>query len=620
MKKVGRGSWNRLLVSLLIVVLGVLVLSLAVSAEEPEAQLGAGDISIKGPLAIELVFDETGAWTANATLEGVELKQFGAKIELDKLELKDQSPDSLKATFSQMGMALDIPEMDPKQIAVMADRGIGVVAIREMSYDDYHELGVYVNNQLLIALQASPGVVTTAIDMLGVDKATGEMVTNLLKMGEVTVVLRFPTGAASASFDDVLDVVSAAPDNMIAVGATLSRMPTQTNIVSLVGVSSAEINDMLDTMSPGLMMPNLATTFLTDFDIEQIGASFGPSGLEVIDSNGRWAKLLWDQGSREAMYGLLPVLGDLFGMALPLDATTQSIIEKVLTTTGLDVTVYDAAEPQEGLPTFAFGKPFVVNIGGDGILSVEGMPVGMMDAGALEAFAPIAVKLDGARREARISINDTPMPYLFLEEGGLATVASIVFIEGIPWDKVEDLVGNVQLELVVTTDGEMPAAAALDYAAGTVAKPFWRLVPKVAVDPQGHIGVGEPPLRISSIIEAFGYPIEQIVWPYVTAYGDKGRTISILVNGNAVAVGINDDTVGGIRWDADLRANVVGLFPLPALPFGLESAFPDWTSQLTELLVQAEWGVEIGLVDQVPPSGFEPYLDDLGAVLPFLGL
>ena len=384
----GRGFWNRLQVSLLLALLGALVLSLPVSAQEPAAVLGAGDMAIKGPVSVEFVFDESGAWMASATLEGVQLKQMGATIELDKLELKDQSPESLKEMLAQLGMALDIPEMDSKLIAAMVDQGIGLVAIREMSSEDYHELGVYVNNQLLMTVQASAGVVSTAMDQLGVDQATGEMVTNLLKMGELRVALRFPGGDEMASFADVLDTVAGAPANKITVGATLSRMPTRTNIVSLAGVTAEEINGLLNTMSPGLMMPNLATTFLSDFNIEQIDAALGANGLEVMDSSGRWVKVLCDEDSREAVYGLLPVLGDLFGMALPLDATTQSMVEKVLTTTELDVTVYDASEAQEGLPELSFGKPFMVEISDEGILSVNGLPLGMMDARVVAALEP----------------------------------------------------------------------------------------------------------------------------------------------------------------------------------------------------------------------------------------
>ena len=616
----GRGFWNRLQVSLLLALLGALVLSLPVSAQEPAAVLGAGDMAIKGPVSVEFVFDESGAWMASATLEGVQLKQMGATIELDKLELKDQSPESLKEMLAQLGMALDIPEMDSKLIAAMVDQGIGLVAIREMSSEDYHELGVYVNNQLLMTVQASAGVVSTAMDQLGVDQATGEMVTNLLKMGELRVALRFPGGDEMASFADVLDTVAGAPANKITVGATLSRMPTRTNIVSLAGVTAEEINGLLNTMSPGLMMPNLATTFLSDFNIEQIDAALGANGLEVMDSSGRWVKVLCDEDSREAVYGLLPVLGDLFGMALPLDATTQSMVEKVLTTTELDVTVYDASEAQEGLPELSFGKPFMVEISDEGILNVEGLPLGMMDAGALAAVMPLDIMINGASRDTRISVNGTAMPYLFLEEGWASTVGPIFFMEGIPWAKVEALAENLQIELVVTTEGKAPVAGSLDYAASGAARPFWRLVPKVAVDSKGHVGIGDPPLRISSILEAFGVSIEETVWPYVMAYGDKGRTLSVVVGPSAIAVGVNNQTVGGLRWDVDLRANVVGMFPLPSLPFGLEGAFPEWKSQLTELLVQAEWGVEIGVVDEVPPSGFEPYLEDLAAVLPFLGL
>jgi hypothetical protein len=298
---------------------------------------------------------------------------------------------------------------------------------------------------------------------------------------------------------------------------------------------------------------------------------------------------------------------------------TQNVIETVIGTTQLEINVYDAAEPAEGMPSFSFQEPLVVEVSQDDLVSIKGIPVGMMNVAMLQPYMPIGLALNGADREVLISVNGTPMPYLYLAENGLPAVADTFLIEAIPWEKVEDMVENMELTLVLATDEAMASDINVDYSAATMAMPTMQFLPQVAVDAQGHVGVGVPPLRISSFIEAFGYPVEQVIWPYVMAYGDEGRTISLVVNSNAINVAISNITVGGIRWDNELRANVVDLVPTPALPFGLPERFPDWKSQLAEMMVQAQWGVEIAVVDEVPPSGFEPYLEDIGAVLPFLG-
>ena len=615
---------NRFLTALLIFILGALAFALPVSAEGLGQALPFGELEIKGPLALELIIAKDGSWVANATLQGVQLRtsaKTAAAVKLGEIKLEEQSPESLGETFKQMGMQLVVPPMDPSMVSMMVDMGVQQAALRERSMEGYQQLDVYINNQLLLSLQLSDAIVDTAVKTAGVPQEQMGLVQMARDMDEVTVVFRFPLeGKAQAtSFADEIKPIAASPMNVIQVGATVANGDGRTKVVSLAGISSKEIESVIQQMMPGVMMPDLMTTIFADLGLKEVQAKLGANGLEVDAGADGWMKVLWDKQSRGVLYEYLPAVTKVLGVYLPIDLKMLPMIEDLLATSEVDVSLYVADMGKESLPKIQLGRPVLVQIGKDGAVNVAGMPVGMMALGGLAQYMPVAAKIDGADMEIRFAIQGgVQMPYLYIAKGGVASVAPKFLAVDLPWDKVEGIIEGIDVSVFIVPEGMAIPDVNLDYAAQKVDMLLPRLVPRVAVDSKGHIGVGEPPLRISGFVEEFGIPIEQMTWPWVAAYGKPGDLAAVVVDNNTIQISMNNQPVGGIRWDPKLRANVVGLFPIPELPFGVGNMFPDWKTQLTELLVRARWGVELKVAEQeIPPSGFEGYLKDIRGFLPF---
>ncbi|MBM3188302.1 MAG: hypothetical protein FJZ90_06210 [Chloroflexi bacterium] len=622
MHRVKRFS-NRFLTSLLILMLGALAFALPASADSLGQALPFGQLEIKGPLSLELIVAEDGSWVANATLEGAQLRTSAtsaAALKLDKIELADQSPESLRETFLQLGMDLMVPPLEPALVSQMVSLGVQQAAIQALSKEGYQEVSAYINNQLLLTIDISDSMLDTAIKTAGVPEEQMGIVQIARDMDAVVVVLHFPKGGGeAATFADQLTPVTSTPLNVIELGATMAPVAGGTKIVSLGGISAGEIEGVIQQMMPGALLPQLATTAFADFGIKEAHATLGANGLEIDAGDGRWIKVLWDKESRGVLYKYLPAVTQMVGMALPIDLGMLPMIEDLLATSQVHAVIYVADAAKEGLPKIQFGRPILVEIADDGVMTIGGQPVGAMALGPLAGYMPVAVKVDGAAMEIRPVIKGgVQMPYVFIAKGGLAQVGDKLLAVDLPWDKVEGIVEGLSLSAFVMPKGQAVPSVNLDYQAQTVDMLLPRIVPRVAVDSKGHVGVGEPPLRVSGFAEEFGVPLEQMVWPWVAAYGKPGDMVSLVVDNNAIEIGMNGKAVGGIKWDPALRANVVGLFAIPELPFGIESTFPDWKAQLTELLVRAEWGVELKVVEEeIPPSGFEGYVKDIRGYLPF---
>ena len=383
--------------------------------------------------------------------------------------------------------------------------------------------------------------------------------------------------------------------------------------MSVGGFTGQEIEDVLSQLGMDVTMPHLATAVLSDLGIEQLSASVGPKGVEVVDDKGRWAKVCWSEKSRQAVYEILPLVGELTGADVSLDPTVKDLIEKVGTSIEVHAKVWVANQSREGTATLRFKEPLLAEFSREGRLSLGGIPMGAVDPTPFRPFMPMTVGWDGGRRELRATVKgDTPMPYVFIQEGALPKVGEMYILKDEPWSKAESLLQNMEISFVVTAEGQRAPKANLDYAAAPGPAPSVRLVPKIAADPQGHVGVLDPPMRISDILAIMGLDIEDVLGPVIAAYGKPGTTIGFRVNRSAVSVELDEAPIGGIRWDAELRRNLMETLPISPLPFGADKLFPDWKVTLAEFLVRTEWGLQIAVKEEIRPNPLSPYLSRLG--------
>ena len=612
--KTSRCALRRFLISFLTVVLILLAVSLTASADVLERPLLAGHGS-GGRLDLELIVDETGDWVANITLEGLQIEPvpgFPSMVGIDKLELEEWTPASLEALLAQMGTPSAMPPLDRQTLDQMAALGVEHLALRERALDGYMELAVYVNNQALVALQASDELVDALIEkQLGAPDLPFELMPPA-GISEITVALHFPEGAdGEISFADEIASSSVAPINVIEVGATLADGAAGAEIVSLAGLTVEEIEGILAQTAPGLLPPTLATTLFGDYAIDQVDVALGATGLEMDLGDGRWAKLVWDSESRAAIWSYIAIASEMMGS--PLQPGVDALIEDLVSTSQVRASVHIAEQIQEGTPTMHLGRPFLVEVDGDGMVYVAGQMAGALPEGAVEPYLPIGVYLDGSELELQTVIQgDRALPYLFVGEGGIGAIASRVSPLDLPWDKIESFVGEMDMSVLVLGKGEGLPDMDLDYEALDISKPAARLVPRIAVDPKGRVGVGEPAILVSGIAEMFGAPpMADKVWPYVAAYGRPGDLYGFTVDGQAIALSLDYRPVVGIRWDPILRQNVIELLPLPPLPYPLEELFPYWKEFATELVLRPQWGIEIKVEEEIAPSALDAVLGEL---------
>ncbi|MEA3346223.1 MAG: hypothetical protein U9Q78_08325 [Chloroflexota bacterium] len=605
----------------LTVLLVTLVLAaVPVSAQEPQP--------LPDGLAIELGFEEDGEWVANATLKGLRLQpvaDFNASIEVDRLQLKELTPASLKTVFDKyLGLKVAIPKMSPKEVESMMDHGTQYLAARKILTEAGQELSLYENGKLLLTLQVSDEALGTALAQFGLAEFS-DLIITAASMDEATVVLRFPTTGEEipVSFEDVVEPVSTPPTNLIEAGATINDTETKTEMVSVAGITNEEISEGLEQIN-ALPLAGLAPLPLAELNVEQVDVTLGRNGLEVNDNNRRWVKLLWDQEGRNAIYDSLPVVGDFVDLGpdvqgLIEDPDLQSFAESWVGNTEIRLSAYVDEEPQEGLPKLHVGQPIMAGIDEHDNLILGGVNVGaLQNTGPFRPLLPIAAGWEGDQRELRVTVKgDSPLPYLFLEEDSLPKIG-LVLSRDLPWEKAEDLLENTQLTAVVAAKDELPSSVQLDYTAISVPSPAWRLVPRIAVDREGHIGLGEPPTRISGFLEAVGVSVSEIVEPYINTYAANINSAGFSVDPNAVTLKLDAEPVAGIRWDSELRRNLTesipeGVIPIPSLPFGLQTLIPKGLgSLLVENLVQVQWGSEIAVMDEIPESRWDPILARFG--------
>ena len=615
------------------VFLVMLLVGLALAVAPVSAQ---GPQSLPDKLTIELAFEEDGEWVANATLEGLKLQpvaDFNTSIEVGQLQLKELTPASLKAAMDKwLGLEVDIPALSPEEVKLMMDHGVQYLAVRKSLIGDSQEVSLYENGKVLFTLQVSDEAIDAALAQLGLADFS-DLITVATNMDEATVILRFPATGKElpVSFEDVVEPASSPPTNLIEAGATVHSTETKTEIVSVAGVTAEELNKALRQMG-ARPLADLVPLPLTDLNVKQVDVTLGRNGLEVNDHNGRWAKLLWDRESRGAAYEFLPVIDDFVDLELGgLDPSVRSLIENPdvqssveswVGDTEIRFSTYVGEEPQESPPKVHIAQPLIAELDEKDNLIVGGVDIGaIQNADLLRSLLPIAAKWDGTRRELRATINgDKPIPYLFFGENALPKIGPLLS-KGLPWGETEKILENTDLTAVLAARGETPSSVQLDYAAKSVPSPALRLVPRIVVDREGHIGLGEPPTRISGLLEAVGVPISKTIEPYVKAYAAGANLIGIRVNPNAITFEINAEPVAGIRWDSELRRNLIEaipdeIIPLPSLPFGLQALIPkDWKSLLVENLVQMEWGSEIAVTEEIPESFWDPLLSRLGQLV-----
>lgn len=563
---------------------------------------------------------EDSSWKVNA----VSIKNLGIPIpgteevlSVGALTVENVSKDALsKLSEKYMGTEIALPEVPSDMAAFLEESGIHTLVIRKTTHSNYQQVNLYMDDTLLMSARASGNLLETLSEEMDLDEL-GEMIWDkAFSMREVTIILRTEKGASvPVSFEDEATPLSKDPTNYVSLGATLDTHLQDTEIVSLAGFTAEELNTVLAEMSPGAeeyttpRLPILDTIIFEQLEIENMIVTAGRNGLEVSIGGQRWVKLLWDEEGRNMIYEQIPAVETFIGQDLPVNAEELSIMERVLKNSELDLNIYvsDSDEPEESLPTIHVGSGVVLEIDDDGNLSLGDQALFNtgMESEQWESTLPLKLTFDGAGGAVKTAVlGNVPMPVLFFEPGSLPPLLSMYVNDNIPWEKAGKVLQNITFSLVLTPEDVLPAGYDTSYPIASVTAPKG-LSSVLSASKEGDFSFGGT--RISGIAEAISPGIKEVVALNVAAYG-QFEEAELAVGPNAVTLSVDEAPPVGIRWDAELRGNVLELVPLPDLPFGLERVLPSWDRQVIEFLLSREHRVQVFVVEEIEESPAEKWL------------
>ena len=402
---------------------------------------------------------------------------------------------------------------------------------------------------------------------------------------------------------------------------------TGLSVVSAMGFSADEIEALAGVLGMQVALPSIPTTMLADLNVEQLAISAGQDGLHVDAGDGRWVKLGWDADSRAAAVELLPAIGQFLYWDFGDVPAYMVMAEKWIAVTGVELNLYVADAPQESTPTLSMNEPILVEVDGDGGVIADGIDLGPMgvaiDTAMIEPyldFLPVAVRWDGEASELHLSAGGAMMPLISINPDTLPKFAGLFLSDAVPMEKITAILGDADLEVAVGTEGNVPKPS-LDYEVEDTSEKLVYAVPRLVIDEEGNFGLGDPPMRVSSMLEGLGVDISQVTEMarlYALGYGDDIDQLTVTVDPDAIGLSIDKVTAAKILWDEDLRDNLLAIietyYPIPDIPL-IESVFPDWKEDAINAAVGAGWGVwgvEIAIVDEIPASDLETTLQAFG--------
>lgn len=564
-------------------------------------------------------------------------------LDFGGLTMKNVSKDRLESFMGKLGLAVEIPEMamEPEQVKAFTDHDVRLLAVHKKSHGEFQEIGIFANNVKTLEATMSDEALDLALEKSRLRKSAAALLSPFLMMEEATVSVRFPGTEGKPAFNDKIEAEAGAALNLIEAGATISGG----EVGSVGGVTVQEANQVLRGMGAAPIWNKLAFAPLEELQADRVVATAGRNGFRLEDDQGRWVETAWDEESREALYGLIPValdFGEMAGYSVPsMESLSGSIslAEKWLPNTDVKLVVHDTSVTQEDLPRIRIGQVLEMELDEEGRLSLSGVDLGYttLDYEALEPFRWAAVRFDGEEREIRSTVAGKAMPILFLGDQAIAQTGSLVSgqvpdLEQVPWKKGDALLNRIEVQGVVfDITGQAPDQLDLEYGAERSAVRRLAVLPILVGRKDGHVALGDPErgaLDVTQFMGARAASLEAIVKTYAAYVPQELGQATLTVDSNEVTVGFNGPAVG-IRWDQTLRGNLLGVVDQATgmkaamrrtlEPVGLSEAIIDQVeTALIERLVGAgwlRWGVKVTLLEDVkgiPPTKVEQRLSQMG--------
>jgi hypothetical protein len=346
--------------------------------------------------------------------------------------------------------------------------------------------------------------------------------------------------------------------------------------------------------------------------IQEADVSVGLNGVKLAANGEDWISLAWNP---DMLVEKAPVAAGLSGIAFG-EAETQVLDTATdwLDDTQVQVGIAVSDTPKDEALTLSIGRPLMVEVAGNGGVTVEGFYTGMaldpQTAATLSGLGSAAVKWDGTEGELRLATGGMALPYLKVEEGFLPTAVDILAGGqdlGLPvsLDYLEAVLGNTKFSVGIGTEASAPAMSELDYKAAPAA-PSLLIVPQVKVAPNGIALFGEA-LPLEVIDTLAGMDIGGWAGLYANAFA--GNAVDVKLGPSGLRGTINGKALT-LAWDDTLRGNLVDLAvdqggPSFGLPPNIDTGLIKTIAKVVVGVVNsAEIGVEIEVSEEELEPGF----------------
>jgi len=479
-------------------------------------------------------------------------------------------------------------------------------------------------------VRVSDGLVDTALGEAGLDGNLSSLLGGLLKGGLAKVAVRLP-GAETVpiTFEDIIEPATGSPQNVVKVGATVRGSEEGTTVLSAAGIPMAEANDLLTSVGSQKVEATLPVNYLSRFGIKEARLVAGRNGVELSERTGSGGEqsieLLLDGESRRAIYNLAPAVGEYLGWrptAIYTDVVEAA--ESWVASSEIEINLYNANEPQEGLPEIHIGKPLKVEFSDDSHLYFEGFDLGktLLLPRYITPYLPVAACFTAG--ELRATIHGDELPIVLLGEHAVETVGGVLAdslgesspaLGKIPWGKGDRLLRNITIGgIVLAPRGQIPSDLGLNYTVERPHRKFRELILGADIDRHGNLALGG--WTANTLLDRFGLGVTDSISGVARMVPNGVKSAEITVDSDRVRASLNDEPLLTLRWDGKVRHNVARYLPIPdELPLGVNAIVPGWESFLLDTFAGAgrvRWGIRVGMKEQLPTRGLEDWLGRFG--------
>jgi hypothetical protein len=503
---------------------------------------------------------------------------------------------TFNALSSRFGLGLASPVVDSNMLKLAADAGVDELAVVK----EGAQTAVWINGEPLTALTVTDTAVV-ALTEVYVPELEGLL--SWVNKTYMTVILHLPSSSGSQALDlskALGPIEEGEPTNVVSVAATVSP---QGELLSVGGLAPSQL---------GLPAAWFDLSLLDLLGIQEADVSVGLNGVKLAANGEDWISLAWNP---DMLVEKAPVAAGLSGIAFG-EAETKVLDTATdwLDDTQVQVGIAIADTPTDEALTLSIGRPLMVEVAGNGGVTVEGFYTGMaldpQTAATLSGLGSAAVKWDGTEGELRLSTGGMPLPYLKVDEGFLPTAVEILAGGqdlGLPvsLDYLEAVLGNTKFSVGIGTEAAAPAMSELEYKAVPSA-PTLLIVPQVKVAPNGIALFGEA-LPLEVIDALAGMDIGGWAGLYASAFA--GNAVDVKLGPSGLRGTINGKAVT-LAWDDTLRGNLVDLSvdqggPSFGLPPNIDTGLIKTIARVVVGVVNsAEIGVEIEVSEEEIEPGF----------------